>query len=109
MEAWILNTLRRSRGPIRVRDLVRILQDERRVEGENWARRADPVLGSFSQGRQVLLRMAPTKYRPYVIELEIIDTVRRMVKANTISLQLRGHAYDPADRPLYTDAIVTIN
>jgi len=108
--AVILNSIRRSRIPVHVRDLVRDLRDERRVEGENWARRADPMnLGMFHQGRQILLRsVGPAKFRPQVAEREILDALYRMVQTKTILLEHHGEVFDPAHRPIPMDAIVRL-
>jgi hypothetical protein len=107
----IIDTIRRSNRAVMVRDLVLDLQHQRRMEGENWARRTDPTnLGAFHQGRQILIRcMGPAKFRPHVAEREVLDLLCRMAKDGLIRMESHGQPFNPERHAIPMNAIVTIH
>ena len=106
----IIDTVRYSRREVLVRDLVRDLQDKRRREGEAWARRVDPLgLGAFPQGRRILVQtVGPASYRPNMVELEVLDELRRMARRGEVRLAFRGEDLNPDRQPVTLDTSVRI-
>ena len=107
----ILEAIRRSYRAVLVRDLVQALQRERQREGENWARKTDPLnLGAFPEGRRMLLRaMGPNKFRPQAAEQEVMHELRWLAKSGAIRLERMGKAFNPAQQAIPFDTTVLIN
>ena len=106
----IIDMIRWGHGSAMVRDVVHRIQDERRREGDAWARRADPVgLGLFSEGRRILIRsVGPSRFKPHVVEMEVLDELRNLARGGSIRILYYGKAFDPARRPIPWDARVMI-
>ena len=106
----ILEAVRWGRGSVMVRDLVHRLQDDRRREGEAWARRTDPMgLGMFSAGRKLLVQTAgPSRYKPHVVEREVLEELRRMAHAGAVRVEYGGSAFPVEHRQIPWDARVLL-